>query len=83
LRARRRETITTDETTVITKPVLDAVVVENREGDRRFPDPTRSYESNRFEVPGKANDFLDEFLPPEAGSGRWGRWFSLRDAIQI
>jgi len=42
------ELITTDESTVIAKPVLDVIVVQNSKSDGRFPDPPRANECYGF-----------------------------------
>jgi hypothetical protein len=51
--------VTTDKPTVVTKPVLNAIVVKNLECDRRFPDSTCTDESDRLEVFGESDDLLD------------------------
>ena len=71
--ARSRELITTDESTVITKPVLDAIVVEDGESDRGFSNTPCANESNGFEVLCETNDLLDEVVASETGPERWGR----------
>jgi len=38
--------ITTDEVTVIAKPLLDPIVVENGQGDRGLPNSARANESD-------------------------------------
>ena len=57
--ARCRELITTDKVAVIAKPVLDAIVVENSEGDGCFPNAPCTDESDGFEVFSKIDDLLD------------------------
>ena len=56
---RSRELITTDEPTVIAKPFLDAIVVEDRESDRSFPDTPCTDDSDGFQVYDETNDLLD------------------------
>ena len=75
------ELVTTDEPTIVAEPCLDATIVENREGDRRFPDPSCTNESDGFQVFGEANNVLDQLIAPETGP--WRRWgkFSKGDAI--
>ena len=53
------ELVTVDESAVIAKPFLDAIVMKNRKGYRRFPNPPRTDNSGGFEVLSKTNDFLD------------------------
>ena len=36
---RRRKLITADKSTIVPEPFLDTAVVENGQGDSRFPDP--------------------------------------------
>ena len=57
--AQRRELITTDKPAVIAKPELDAIVVENGEGNGCFPNAPRTNESDGFEVFSKIDDPLD------------------------
>ena len=57
--ARRRELITTDESTVIAKSFLDSVVMKDCESDRSFPNPTRTNKSDGFRAFGEANDLFD------------------------
>jgi len=44
---RSGELVATDESTVITKPFFDTIVVEDSQGDRCFSDSTWTDESNR------------------------------------
>ena len=57
--ARSRELIATDESPVIAKFVLDAIMVENSERDGCFPNPPRTDESNGFQVFSKSDNLLD------------------------
>ena len=41
-----RELVATDEPAVVTKPLPVSIVVENRQGNRRFPDPPSTNESD-------------------------------------
>ena len=76
------ELVTTDETTVVSEPLLDTIVVKYSEGDGRFSDSSCTDESHRGEVFCKTDDLLDQFVTSETGS-RWrGRHFSGRDAVQ-
>jgi hypothetical protein len=59
MRTRGWELVTSDKPTVVTKPVLNAIVVEDLECDRRFPDSTCTDESDRLEVFGDSDDLLD------------------------
>jgi hypothetical protein len=70
--ARSGELVATDESTVITKPGLDSIVVEEGESDSCLPNPPCSNESDRFEVFGKTNKLLDQFVTSEKIPG-WRR----------
>jgi hypothetical protein len=59
MRKRSWDLIAVDESPVITKPFLDAIVVEERESDRSFPDSPSTDESYRFEIFGESNDLLN------------------------
>ena len=69
---RSGEFITTDEPTVVAEPCLDAIVVEDGEGDGGFPDSPCTNESDGFQVFGEANNVLDQPIAPETGPWRWG-----------
>ena len=56
---RRRELVAANEPAVWAEPLLDAIVVEDSEGDRCLPDPTWTDEGNRAKVPCETNDLLD------------------------
>ena len=77
------ELVTADESTVVSEPLLDAIVVKDGQGDSRFPDPTRTDESEWGEGFCEVNDHLDKLITSETGP--WGRgWgFSRRDAMQM
>ena len=48
--ARSRELVAADESTVVSKLFLDAIVVEDGQSDGRLPDPPWADESNRSEI---------------------------------
>ena len=48
--ARCGELVATDEPTVVPKPLPDAIVMEDDQSDRRFPDSPCANESDRSEV---------------------------------
>ena len=50
MNTRHRELVATDEPTVIAKPSLDAIVVQDRGSYGGFPDPSRADESGAFEI---------------------------------
>lgn len=51
--------ITTDESAVIPKSILDAIVVKDSESDVRFPNSPDTNESNGFQVFSESNNPLD------------------------
>jgi len=51
--------VATDEPTVIAKPLLDAIVMEDSQSNRRLPDPPCTDESDWGEVFNETNDPLD------------------------
>ena len=52
---------------MIVKPFLDAIVVEDSQGDKCFPDSTWTDESDQGKVFGKANDPPDQLVASETG----------------
>jgi len=74
--------ITTNESTVVPEPLFDAIMVEDRQSDRRLPDPPCTDESNWSEVFGETNDLLDQVVPSETGPGRRGRRFSKESVVR-
>ena len=70
------EQIAANKSTATPKPCLDAVVVEDREGNRGFSDSRWTDESDRFEVLGEFNNLLDQAGASETGPWSWGRRFS-------
>ena len=77
--ARSGELVTADEPTVVSKSSLDAIVVENGQGDGCFPNPPCSDESDWREVFCEINDLLDQFVASETGP-RWRGWGFARCA---
>ena len=67
------ELVTTDEPTVVTESLFDAVVMEDGQSDRRFANPAGTDESDRFQVLGKTNNLLDQPITSEKGPRRRGR----------
>ena len=68
--------IATDESTVAAKPVFNAIVVEDGESDRCFPDPTWTDESNWNEMLRVTDDLPNQLVTSEEDP-RWrGRIFS-------
>ena len=65
--------VTTDESTVISKPLLDSVVVEDGQSNRCFPDPSWTNEGEWGEVFCETDDLLDQIVAPKTGPRWWGR----------
>ena len=83
MRVKSWELVTTDESTVVTEPVLDTIVVEDLECDRRFPNPTCTYESDGFEIFGETDDGPNQVVTSETGTGWWRRRFTERNPVQM
>jgi len=70
---RGREFVTPDESTVVTKSLLDPVVVEDGQGDRGLPDSARTNEGDWSKPLGEIDYLLDQLVTSEEGP--WGqRW---------
>ena len=80
--ARSRELIATNESTVLAKSFLDTVVVEDREGDGRFPNPACADKSDGFQVFSEFDDPLNQPFASETSSWCRGRQFSEEDAMK-
>ena len=70
--ARCRELVTTDEPAVVSESFLDAIVVEDSQGDGCFPDPSWTDESDWIEGFGDTEDLLDQLVTSETGPRPWG-----------
>ena len=69
----RGELIAADEPAVVTKPLLDPIVVENSQGDGRLAYPTSPDESGWSEVLSKTDYLLDQLVATKEGPW-WWRW---------
>ena len=65
-----RELVTPNESTVVAKPLLDLIVVEDGEGDGGFADSTGTNEGNRNKTLSEINYLLDQLVASEEGP-RW------------
>jgi len=65
--ARGRELVATNKSTVMTKPPLDSIMVENSQGDGRFANPPSTDESDRSKVLGEINYPLDQLIASKEG----------------
>jgi len=72
MRGCRRELVTSDESTIPPKPLLDAIVMEDRESDGRLANSTCANESDGGQIFCKANDLLDRLVASKTGPG-WRR----------
>jgi len=70
---RRWELIASDEPTVLAKPLLDAIVMEDLQSDGSLADSASTDESNRSQVLRQADDLLDQLVPSKEDPGRRGR----------
>ena len=72
MRERGGEPVATDEPTVIAKTLLDAIVVEDNQGDARLANSASTDESDRSKVFCQTDDLLDQLTTSEMGP-RWLR----------
>ena len=77
--ARCRELIAADKSTVVAKPVLNPIVMEDSEGNGCLPNASCANESNGLEVFSESGDLLNQFVASKTGPGPRGRRFSQRD----
>lgn len=68
VRTRGGELITTNEPTVVAKPLLDPIAVENGERNGGLADSTGADESDWKEVLGEGNHLPDQLIASEEGS---------------
>ena len=66
MNTRGGELVATDESAIVSEPLLDAIVVEDGQSYGRFPDTSWTDESEWSEVLCKANDLLDQLVAPKA-----------------
>ena len=77
------ELVTPDKSTVMTKPLLDPIVVKNGQGDRGLADSASTYESDWSQLLGQIHYLLDQLVAAEecpwgqgwrfSGYARFGR----------
>jgi len=70
---RSGELVAMDEPTVIAKPFFDAIMAEDSQGDRRFPDSTCADESDWYKVFSETNYPPNQLVAPETGLWWSGR----------
>jgi len=73
---RRWELIASDEPTILAKPLLDAIVMEDFQSDGCLANPASTDESNRNQVVCQIDDLLDQLVTPKEDPGRRGRRFT-------
>ena len=65
--------VTPDKSTVMTKPLLDSIVVEDVQGDRGLANPARTDQSDWCELLSQIDNLLDQLVAAEERP--WGkRW---------
>ena len=74
--ARSGELVATDKPAVVPETLLDAVVVEDSQGNRCLPNPPWADESDWSEVFREANNLLDQLIASATSPWRWGRKFT-------
>ena len=67
--ARGSESVATDEATVVTKPPLDPIVVEDSQGDRGLANSSGANESNWNKFPSETDYFLDQLIASKGPRG--------------
>ena len=73
-----RELVATDEPAVVTEPLLDLIVVENPQGNRRFSDPSGADESDRAKAFSEIYCLLDQLVASKEDPWWRRRRFSRR-----
>ena len=66
------ELIASNEPAILAEPLLDAIVMEDSQGDGRLADSTGTNQSDRSEVFDETKDPLDQLVTPETNP--WRRW---------
>ena len=64
------ELITSNKPTILVKPLLDAMMMEDSKSDRCFADSSSTDESDRGQVFGETNDPFDQLVASETGPRR-------------
>ena len=71
-----RELVTSNEPTILAKPLLDAMVMKNGQSDRCLADSANTDESDWSQVFGETNDPLNQLVASETGPWCPGRRFT-------
>ena len=72
--------VTPNESTVVAKSLLDLIVVEDRQGDGGFADPTGTNEGNWSKALSEIDYVLDQLVASEECPW-WQRWRFPRHAV--
>ena len=75
--------IATNEPAIVSKPLLDAIVVEDSEGDGCLPDPSWADESEWSEVLSEVDDLLNQIVASKTGPRTRGRGLSTCVGFQL
>ena len=67
------ELIAADESTLVTKTLLGAIVMEDGESDGGFSDSPWTDESDWSEIFSEINDLFDQLVTSKTGPRWWGR----------
>jgi len=78
--ARGRELVTANESTIVTEPLFDPVVMENGQGNRGLADSASTDEGDWGEVLSEIDYLLDQLVASEERP-RWQRWGFSRHPI--
>jgi hypothetical protein len=78
-----RKLIAAYKSTVVAKSFFDPIVVEDREGNGRLPDPPSANQSDGFEVFSESDDFLNQLATSETIPRRRRRKFTGRNAMEM
>jgi len=76
-----RELVTANKSPVVSKQLFDVIMVEDSQGNRRFPNAPCTNEGNWGENFCKTNDPLDELVTAKTDPWWWGRGFTRRDSM--
>jgi len=82
MRTRGGELVATDEPTVITESLFDAIVMEDGQSGSCLANSTETDESDRNEVFSETNYLLDQLVAPKGGPRWWGRGFSRHARVE-
>ena len=79
--ARGRELVATDEPAVVSEPFLDAIMVEDGQSERCFPNPAWTDESGWSEIFSETDDLLNQLVASETDPRP--RWRGLPRCVRF